>query len=436
MTEKIRKPIGKRKKLPQFTIMNVIEGQAGLENYSSLFFYSLTIDNILNIIVLLILAGIALNLTIGQNGIFSRAQTATNTWRNAETNEQLAMGELEDWMDGYMNGNGGNQGGGDQGDEVIVDTVKIPKGFYYVGGTKDAGLVISDNPADENKYSSSNWTDQANIPSGLNAETGTNGQIEPIVGNQFVWVPVEDSSKFQTYDGYAYGKIQSEFFSEIGQSGLYNFENCSELAPEGSRYEAEESEYNSMKTSVETNKGFYVARFEASEGTGSKAESKPGVEPWRYIAWGNSMTEIGTEGAVAKSQNMYTDKNTYGVTSTLIYGAQWDAIMNWLDPKYSTATAEDPCDANSIVVKSEYGNHSGDIANSVAYEDDKLKNIYDLCGNLYEWTMEAYSSDRRVVRGGCFFSSGSEDPVSRRFSFYPDYDDGNSSLGFRPALYL
>ena len=49
MTEKIRKPIGKRKKLPQFTIMNVIEGQAGLENYSSLFFYSLTIDNILNI---------------------------------------------------------------------------------------------------------------------------------------------------------------------------------------------------------------------------------------------------------------------------------------------------------------------------------------------------------------------------------------------------
>ena len=106
----------------------------------------------------------------------------------------------------------------------------------------------------------------------------------------------------------------------------------------------ENTEYNSMKTSVETNNGFYVARFEASEGTGSKAESKPGVEPWRYIAWGNSMTDIGTDGAVAKSQNMYTDKNTYGVTSTLIYGAQWDAIMNWLDPEYSTATAEDPCD--------------------------------------------------------------------------------------------
>ena len=64
---------------------------------------------VVTIIVLLILAGIALNLTIGQNGIFSRAQTAANTWRNAETNEQLAMGELEDWIAGYLEGNGGTE---------------------------------------------------------------------------------------------------------------------------------------------------------------------------------------------------------------------------------------------------------------------------------------------------------------------------------------
>ena len=381
---------------------------------------------VVTIIVLLILAGIALNLTIGQNGIFSRAQTAANTWRNAETNEQLAMGELEDWMDGYMNGNGGNQGGGNQDDEVIVDTVKIPKGFYYVGGAKNTGLIISDNPADENKYSSSNWSDQANIPSGLNTETRTNGQIEPIVGNQFVWVPVEDSYNFTTYCGYYDRDYDEEFFLD-----------CSEPAPEGSRYEAEETEYNLMKTSVETNNGFYVARFEASEGTGSKAESKPGVEPWRYIAWGNSMTDIGTEGAVAKSQNMYTDKNTYGVTSTLIYGCEWDAIMNWLDPSYSTATAEDPCDADSIVVNSDgHGNlDTGSVADCGEYDTDRLKNIYDLCGNLAEWTMEANSSDYRVIRGGVFDVSGSEAPVSVRGNDNPGNDD-NNNFGFRPALYL
>lgn len=59
---------------------------------------------VVTVIVLLILAGIAINLTIGENGIFKRAQTAANTWRNAESNEQLAMGELEGWMDEIMNG--------------------------------------------------------------------------------------------------------------------------------------------------------------------------------------------------------------------------------------------------------------------------------------------------------------------------------------------
>ncbi len=54
---------------------------------------------VVTIIVLLILAGIALNLTIGQGGIFSRAEIAANTWRNAETNEQTALGELANWID-------------------------------------------------------------------------------------------------------------------------------------------------------------------------------------------------------------------------------------------------------------------------------------------------------------------------------------------------
>ena len=364
---------------------------------------------VVTIIVLLILAGIALNLTIGQNGIFSRAQKSVNTWKNAESNEQLAMGELEDLMDGYLNGNGGD----DQDDEVIVDTVKIPKGFYYVGGAKNTGLIISDNPTDENKYSSSNWPDQANIPSGLEAKTGTNN------------VQIEDTYNFTTYCGYYDGAYYEGYFA-----------NCSE--PFTSAADWESTEYYLMKTSVENNNGFYVARFEASEGTGSKAESKPGVEPWRYIAWGNSMTEIGTNGAVAKSQNMYTDKNTYAVTSTLIYGAKWDAIMNWLDPEYSTATAQNPCDPNSIVVNSDgHGNlDTGSVADCGEYDTDRLKNIYDLCGNLSEWTMEAYSSGFRVNRGGGFGTSGSELPVSYRGYNILGYDDNIVDLGFRPALYL
>ena len=68
MRENNRNSIEKcRKKLPQFTTMNVIDGQAGLIIYTSLIFDSLTIDNILNIIVLLILAGVSINMIIGDN---------------------------------------------------------------------------------------------------------------------------------------------------------------------------------------------------------------------------------------------------------------------------------------------------------------------------------------------------------------------------------
>ena len=51
MRRKNRKPIASIENLPQFTTMNVIEGQAGLVKYSSLIFYSLTLDNILNIVL-------------------------------------------------------------------------------------------------------------------------------------------------------------------------------------------------------------------------------------------------------------------------------------------------------------------------------------------------------------------------------------------------
>ena len=76
MRENNRKTIASIRKLSQFTIMNVIDGQAGLESYSSLIFYSLTINNILNIIVLLILAGVSISMLTGQNGILTQARAA------------------------------------------------------------------------------------------------------------------------------------------------------------------------------------------------------------------------------------------------------------------------------------------------------------------------------------------------------------------------
>ena len=357
---------------------------------------------VVTIIVLLILAGIALNLTIGQNGIFSRAQTAANTWRNAESNEQLAMGELEDWMDGYMNGNGGNQGGGDD-TTTIVDTVPIPDGFYYAGGSKDTGLVISDDPDDEIAW---------------NAATSTQPVSKELEGNQFVWVPVEKPDLFQRYDGY--------WNNGSGTTLQGGKDKCQEPASNAASWET--TEYEAMQTSVINNKGFYVARYEASGATGNKAESKSGAMPWVNIPWGTSMTEVGNSGAVYRAQNMYNDSE-HAVTSTLIYGVQWDAIMNFIDSNYSKENGT----CNSFVSDStDRGWYEQTSATNCGYYQEK--NIYDLAGNVFEWTMEALSTASRVIRGGFFSHSGSYGPASYRVSISPD--DSNEGIGFRVALYL
>ena len=91
MRERDRKSIEIDKMLPQFTTMNVIEGQAGLVNYSSLILYSLTLNNILNIIVLLILAGVTIAMLTGENGILNKANNSVLQTEIAGVAEQINL---------------------------------------------------------------------------------------------------------------------------------------------------------------------------------------------------------------------------------------------------------------------------------------------------------------------------------------------------------
>ena len=57
---------------------------------------------VVTIIVLLILAGVAISLTLGPNGIFNRAQNAANTWGNATRNESTEMNSFENTSDNVV----------------------------------------------------------------------------------------------------------------------------------------------------------------------------------------------------------------------------------------------------------------------------------------------------------------------------------------------
>ena len=253
--------------------------------------------------------------------------------------------------------------------------IPLPNNFYYVGGTKSEGIVISDNSADEGM--------------------GTSHEVaQTLVGNQFVWIPVEDDSLFQRYEGYQSGSLQSFVLS------------CSE--PYASGYSTETEEYQAMYNSVLAHDGFYVGRYEAGTTNSSRSSSsgisdavvvRQGQHVYDYVGWSNSddMTnELG--GAVELSKNFDTVNGYTSVTSTLIYGVQWDAIMNYIDPAYATGN----CDTSTSFVANSRGKGYYDQSTPTTTGSSgeyAVKNIYDLGGNVVEWTMEAYNTGTRVYRG-------------------------------------
>ena len=93
-----------------------------------------------------------------------------------------------------------------------------------------------------------------------------------------------------------------------------------------------QEEFNKMIKSVEKYKGFYVGRFELGIETGNVPVSKSTVKNSSVRTadadYENSKTWYGLYN---KCKDMYDDskKSTYGVKSNMIWGCQYDAILNW-----------------------------------------------------------------------------------------------------------
>ena len=349
---------------------------------------------VVTIVVLLILAGISLNLVLGQNGIISRAQDARNQTTEGQVNTEKAVNALTDEMEDLISenensGNGGNSGGS----QTTVENVVIPEGYYYVGGTKAKGLVISDNVADKE------------------LDKGKENVRRDLAGNQWVWVPVETPSRlYTTVDAgvalagstgvkttkYTNSAIISGItrvkpgdtssFREpdlvLGNDGTsYDYANYTTVGFSSLANMAEtmKSDYEEMIASLEKYKGFYIGRYELTA-NGEKTGATQTDVDW-YTLYKNCTTLA---------------KNGTKVKTRMIWGLQWDATCNWLESS-----------GFDITDSTNWGNYSnntekgrGFMQNTGYSEKWKANNIYDFAGNCYEFTQEAGYAFSRAYRGG------------------------------------
>ena len=329
---------------------------------------------VITIIILLILASVSITTLFGQDGIITKAQEAGRRTKEASENEQAFLNYAEDYLNNYLNGtpktiaekmaDAGITGNAESLEDVI-DGVPIPKGFEPsdVTGekTKAEGLVIKDK----------------------------------VTGSEFVWVPVRDL----TPDGYIDDTQTAEKFGRrlFGRSDSLGGKDAvtnkyTEKLPEP------------LTDSVRDYGGFYIARYEASYEDG-KAVSKPSTTARTDMGWWTpvngklwNLAEYTT--AKEECENMYTSEAK--VVSHLPYGAEWDTTLQWF--KETAFSGEVNPDALIGSDSRSWGNYwseySDTLANTGAGGYRRVNNIYDIAGNLWEWTQEKYGTVPLVVRRG------------------------------------
>ena len=302
----------------------------------------------------------------------------------------------------------------------------------------EVSKTVKDNYTDTNK-------EKATIPAGFTVDETENTISSGLVvrgpdRSEFVWVPVPDINsmaqcstaggncnlqlegntlKCTTHNSTEIvGKLYATepYNNEIDNSANTTYNANSGLREpayltnssyaDGSSYNTiglqlsdMQTDYKNMAMNVAKYGGFYVGRYEtslsdanaSSAGTTGTAQSKQGVIP---TSAKNSATSS-WYGLYKIQDKTYTGKNG-SVESSMIWGSQYDRIINWI--KEGTNETE-----KAKLTNTSLGNNSSGSVKTTgnsSYSNDSINNIRDLGGNLFEWTLEALSTDGRVIRGG------------------------------------
>ena len=404
---------------------------------------------VVTIVVLLILAGVSLNLVIGNDGIMKRAKEAKERYGQASKNEQKDLDTVEDYMN-KMTGEGSGTG---TGTVVKVNVGESATGVATINGK--AGNT--NNPTIPKGYipvntETANWGDGSSAPLKNAVDHGL--VIQDGSGNQWVWVPVEEISKYcesvdegvavtgSTVTTKKYTKLSIEIGTGNNKTtitrGLPSSNSYREPTLLDADYDSDANakkagftdandmatkmvrEYETMIKSIEKYGGFYIGRYELS-GTVDNPTEKTGttITNKTWYEFYNACKKIGG-----------SDKE--GIATRMIWGCQWDATCDFI------ATKGERKDITKSSTWGNYANYNtsnnytegttGYVKDAGTKQDTgtseywKANNIYDIAGNCFEWTQEASDTNGRAYRGGYCIYNGSNFPASSR-----GYDNPTSS---------
>ena len=269
--------------------------------------------------------------------------------------------------------------------------------------------------------------------------------IEDKDGNQFVWVPVD------TIDNYKRTCYRN--------NSLYRYEQCSEDLPEDE------------KTSVEKYKGFYIGRYEAGDKESTEAKTlrssndvtktvtiKKGQAPYNYVT---PEEAISLAEGFAKQQ-----KYSENIKTKLVSSYAWDTTISFIQKTVNDYASNSP-QGNYMNTRFEYIDITGESKSTWGIGiliptglTTSVCNIYDMGGNVEEWTTEKFlptgykveevpvegtedgnttTSPKKynACRGGNFGNTNPREPGGctagdRRW----DKDEAKENIGFRVSLFL
>ena len=353
------------------------------------------------------------------------------------------------------------------------DKVPVPNGYVGSKATGeneiDTGFVIYELNEGESK-------DTVEI-------NDTNKDEAQKTRNQYVWVPVEDTSKFYGTDanGKKWGKIynfttstmsDSTFDEETGTyannwsetngvmsiSSSTSYREPDVLKSGDTPYYLkknkvsednmldfllrQQTDFNNMIESVEKYGGFYIGRYETGDLGKEEAVVRKGNTNIYNQTW-YTMYE--------KCKDLRG--NNLNVKTGMIWGNQWDRTLMWL-MECNAKNSETGKSKEEVIDDSKswgnyrnatftYTNSSGGTSTknggsstripTGSAEYTKANNIYDLAGNVMDWTMETRSTSSRVFRGGCY-NYAFDGPARDRSNNSPN--SSSNYYGCRATLYI